>query len=129
MLEAIANEAGVSLDVGKNRVTGNYGKSGKSDEELKRLRDRLGAFKNARQTYQKYRQIMGISAAMEETERLFPHCYPGHFGFIAWMKDYQKESEDYKQYCMTHYPHYSMPDYYESAYRGQVFLDLDKIVH
>ena len=72
LLEAIANEAGVSLDVGKNRVTGNYGKSGKSDEELKRLRDRLGAFKNARQTYQKYRQIMGISAAMEETERLFP---------------------------------------------------------
>lgn len=69
LLEAIANEAGVSLDVGKNRVTGNYGKS---DEELKRLRDRLGAFKNARQTYQKYRQIMGISAAMEETERLFP---------------------------------------------------------
>lgn len=69
LLEAIANEAGVSLDVGKNRVTGNYGKS---DEELKRLRDRLGAFKNARQTYQKYRQIMGVSAAMEETERLFP---------------------------------------------------------
>lgn len=69
LLESIANEAGVSLDVGKNRVTGNYGKS---DEELKRLRERLGAFKNARQTYQKYRQIMGISAAMEETERLFP---------------------------------------------------------
>lgn len=65
----------------------------------------------------------------EEATRLFPHCYAGHFGFIAWMKDYQKESENYKQYCMTHYPHYSMPDYYESAFRGQVFLDLDKIVH
>lgn len=65
----------------------------------------------------------------EEAARLFPHIYIGHFGFIALMKDYQKESEDYKQYCMTYYPHYSMPDYYESAFRGQVFLDLDKIVH
>ena len=64
----------------------------------------------------------------EEAARLFPHICIGHFGFIALMKDYQKESEDYKQYCMTHYPHYSMPDYYESAFRGQVFLDLDKIV-
>lgn len=65
----------------------------------------------------------------KKAKKLFPHIYPGHFGFISCIKGYEQESEDYKQYCLTHYPHYSMPDYWEGAFRsGQTFLNLDKII-
>lgn len=64
----------------------------------------------------------------KKAKKLFPHIYPGHFGFISHIRGYEQEYEDYKQYCLTYYPHYSMPDYWESAWRGQTFLDLDKII-
>lgn len=61
-------------------------------------------------------------------KKLFPHICTGHFGFIARIIGYEKESEDYKEWASKHYPHYFMPDYSESSYRGQIFLDLDKII-
>lgn len=60
--------------------------------------------------------------------QLFPHIYTGHFGFISSIRGYEQENNDYREWADKHYPHYSMPDYYEAAYRGQTFLDLDKII-
>ncbi len=73
LLEAIAAEAGISLDVGENKVTDNYGKgSNKSDEELHSLQKKLQSFKQARQTYQKYKEIMGTDTAKDVVLALFP---------------------------------------------------------
>lgn len=60
--------------------------------------------------------------------QLFPHIYTGHFGFISSIRGYEQENNDYREWADKHYPHYNMPDYYEAAYRGQTFLDLDKII-
>lgn len=60
--------------------------------------------------------------------KLFPHIHTGHFGFLSHIAGYEHECENYRQWALSHYPHYSMPDYWEGAYRGQTFLDLDKIV-
>lgn len=77
MLEAIAAQSGISLDVGKNKVTGHFGK-GKNkngreeDAELKRLQERLSSLKSARQMYQKYKSIMPDEEAKKKTYNLFP---------------------------------------------------------
>lgn len=77
MLEAIAAQSGISLDVGKNKVTGHFGK-GKNkngreeDTDLKRLQERLSSLKSARQMYQKYKSIMSDEEAKKKTYNLFP---------------------------------------------------------
>lgn len=64
----------------------------------------------------------------EKAKKMFPNIKPGHFGFYVTIHGHESESEEYREYCLNNYPHYVMPDYYESAYRGQTFLDLDKII-
>lgn len=77
MLETIAAQSGISLDVGKNKVTGHFGK-GKNkngreeDTELKRLQERLSSLKSARQMYQKYKSMMSDEEAKKKTYNLFP---------------------------------------------------------
>lgn len=89
MLEAIAAQSGISLDVGKNKVTGHFGK-GKNkngrqeDTELKRLQERLSSLKSARQMYQKYKSIMSDEEAKKKTYNLFPEVTGLNLG------DYQK---------------------------------------
>ena len=77
MLEAIAAQSGISLDVGKNKVTGHFGKDKnkngrEEDTELKRLQERLSSLKSARQMYQKYKSIMPDEEAKKKTYNLFP---------------------------------------------------------
>lgn len=77
MLEAIAAQSGISLDVGKNKVTGHFGKDKnkngrEEDAELKRLQERLSSLKSARQMYQKYKSIMPDEEAKKKTYNLFP---------------------------------------------------------
>lgn len=77
MLEAIAAQSGISLDVGKNKVTGHFGKDKnkngrEEDTELKRLQERLSSLKSARQMYQKYKNIMSDEEAKKKTYNLFP---------------------------------------------------------
>ena len=76
MLKAIASVMGVSLDVGKDRVTGDFGKDrggkNKEDKELKNRQERLNSLKSARQTYQKYQKIMSDAEAKAKTYKLFP---------------------------------------------------------
>lgn len=77
MLEAIAAQSGISLDVGKNKVTGHFGKDKnkngrQEDAELKRLQERLSSLKSARQMYQKYKSIMPDEEAKKKTYNLFP---------------------------------------------------------
>lgn len=77
MLEAIAAQSGISLDVGKNKVTGHFGKDKnkngrEEDTELKRLQERISSLKSARQMYQKYKSIMSDEEAKKKTYNLFP---------------------------------------------------------
>ena len=79
MLEAIAAQSGISLDVGKNKVTGHFGKDKnknkngrEEDDELKRFQERLSSLKSARQIYQKYKNIMSDEEAKKKTYNLFP---------------------------------------------------------
>ena len=75
--KAIADAGYISDDLGKNKVTGNFGK-GKNkngreeDTELKRLQERLSSLKSARQMYQKYKSIMSDEEAKKKTYNLFP---------------------------------------------------------
>ena len=75
--KAIANAGYISDDLGKNKVTGNFGKDKnkngrEEDAELKRLQERLSSLKSARQMYQKYRSIMPDEEAKKKTYNLFP---------------------------------------------------------
>ncbi len=76
MLETLADQLGITLDVGKNKVTGNYGKDKhtgrQEDKELKALEERLSSYKSARQSYQKRQSYMSDEAAKKETYELFP---------------------------------------------------------
>jgi hypothetical protein len=75
--KAIADAGYISDDLGKNKVTGNFGK-GKNrngreeDAELKRLQERLSSLKSARQMYQKYKSIMSDEEAKKKTYNIFP---------------------------------------------------------
>lgn len=65
MLEAIAAQNGINLDVGKNKVTGNFGKnkSGRQeDKELEALRNKISLYKTYYTELQKYRKLYGKGA-------------------------------------------------------------------
>lgn len=64
MLEAIAGQNGIDLNVGKNKVTGNYGKGSQEDIELERLRKRVELYKKFYSELEKYRRIYGEEGAM-----------------------------------------------------------------
>ena len=87
--KAIADAGYISDDLGKNKVTGNFGK-GKNkngreeDTELKRLQERLSSLKSARQMYQKYKSIMSDEEAKKKTYNLFPEVTGLN------LEDYQK---------------------------------------
>ncbi len=75
--KAIADAGYISDDLGKNKVTGNFGKDKnkngrEEDAELKRLQERLSSLKSARQMYQKYKSIMSNEEAKKKTYNLFP---------------------------------------------------------
>lgn len=75
--KAIADAGYISDDLGKNKVTGNFGKDKnkngrEEDTELKRLQERLSSLKSARQMYQKYKSIMSDEEAKKKTYNLFP---------------------------------------------------------
>ena len=75
--KAIADAGYISDDLGKNKVTGNFGKDKnkkgrQEDAELKRLQERLSSLKSARQMYQKYKSIMPDEEAKKKTYNLFP---------------------------------------------------------
>ena len=75
--KAIADAGYISDDLGKNKVTGNFGKDKnkngrEEDAELKRLQERLSSLKSARQMYQKYKSIMSDEEAKKKTYNLFP---------------------------------------------------------
>ena len=75
--KAIADAGYISDDLGKNKVTGNFGKDKnkkgrQEDAELKRLQERLSSLKSARQMYQKYKSIMSDEEAKKKTYNLFP---------------------------------------------------------
>lgn len=71
LLEAIAAEAGIDLSDKNNKNTWNSNND-KTDQGLKDLQNRLRSFKDARQTYQKYKEIMGSGAAKDTVLSLFP---------------------------------------------------------
>lgn len=64
MLEAIAAQSGISLDVGKNKVTGHFGK-GKNkngreeDKQLKDLRERIDLYKKMYAEIKKFKELYG----------------------------------------------------------------------
>lgn len=60
-----------SFDDEKKKNGGGSGGS-KTDKLLDKLRNRLQAFKNARQTYQKYKTVMGEGAAKSAVSALYP---------------------------------------------------------
>ena len=64
MLEAIAVQNGIDLNVGKNKVTGNYEKGSQEDIELERLRKRVELYKKFYSELEKYRRIYGEEGAM-----------------------------------------------------------------
>lgn len=67
MLEAIAAQSGISLDVGKNKVTGHFGK-GKNkngreeDKQLKNLRERIDLYKKMYAEIKKFKELYGAGA-------------------------------------------------------------------
>lgn len=67
MLESIAAQSGISLDVGKNKVTGHFGK-GKNkngreeDKQLKDLRERIDLYKKMYAEIKKFKELYGKGA-------------------------------------------------------------------
>lgn len=67
MLEAIAAQSGISLDVGKNKVTGHFGKNKnkngrEEDAELKRLQERINLYKKMYAEIKKFKELYGEGA-------------------------------------------------------------------
>ena len=74
MLEAIANQLGITLDIGKNKVTGNYGKGGRSnkqDKELEYWKERYNSYRDARSTYEKRKGQYGPEEAAEYVNKVY----------------------------------------------------------
>lgn len=65
--ENIANAAGVTLDVGKNKTTGNYGKGGSNgrDEQLKAWQKEARAIQSYYDAWDKWRKVEGDAAARD----------------------------------------------------------------
>lgn len=65
MLEAIAAQNGINLDVGKNKVTGNFGKGkkgSKEDKELDALKEKISLYKTYYSELRKYQKLYGDGA-------------------------------------------------------------------
>lgn len=65
MLEAIAAQNGINLDVGKNKVTGNFGKGkkgSKEDKELDALKEKISLYKTYYSELRKYQKLYGGGA-------------------------------------------------------------------
>lgn len=67
MLEAIAAKSGISLDVGKNKVTGHFGKDKnkngrEEDKQLKDLRERIDLYKKMYAEIKKFKELYGNGA-------------------------------------------------------------------
>lgn len=69
MLEAIAAQSGISLDVGKNKVTGHFGKDKnknkngrEEDKQLKNLRERISLYKKMYAEIKKFKELYGKGA-------------------------------------------------------------------
>ena len=67
MLEAIAEQNGIDLNVGKNKVTGNFGKDKnkngrQEDTELKRLQKRISLYKKMYAEIKKFKELYGEGA-------------------------------------------------------------------
>ena len=65
MLEAIAAQNKISLDVGKNKVTGNFGKDkkgSKEDKELDALKEKISLYKTYYSELRKYQKLYGGGA-------------------------------------------------------------------
>lgn len=67
MLEAIAAQSGISLDVGKNKVTGHFGKDKnkngrEEDKQLKDLRERIDLYKKMYAEIKKFKELYGEGA-------------------------------------------------------------------
>lgn len=67
MLEAIAAQSGISLDVGKNKVTGHFGKGknkngNEEDKQLKNLRERISLYKKMYAEIKKFKELYGEGA-------------------------------------------------------------------
>lgn len=67
MLEAIAAQSGISLDVGKNKVTGHFGKDKnkngrEEDKQLKDLRERIDLYKKMYAEIKKFNELYGKGA-------------------------------------------------------------------
>ena len=67
MLEAIAAQSGISLDVGKNKVTGHFGKDKnknglEEDKQLKDLRERIDLYKKMYAEIKKFKELYGKGA-------------------------------------------------------------------
>ena len=67
LLEEAAAKIGVSLDVGKDKVSGDFGKDGgnKDDKVLKALKDKVSLYKTYYTELQKYRKLYGADADKE----------------------------------------------------------------
>lgn len=65
MLEAIAAQSGISLDVGKNKVTGHFGKDKNKngrEKQLKNLRERIELYKKMYAEIKKFKELYGEGA-------------------------------------------------------------------
>ena len=67
ILEAIAAQSGISLDVGKNKVTGHFGKyknknGHEEDKQLKNLRERISLYKKMYAEIKKFKELYGEGA-------------------------------------------------------------------
>lgn len=60
--------------------------------------------------------------------REFGELLQGHYFYTAGLSRQHSEFERYKEWCDKHYPHVYVPDYYESAWSGQVFINIDSVV-
>lgn len=60
--------------------------------------------------------------------REFGELLQGHYFYTAGLSRQHSEFERYKEWCDKHYPHVYVPDYYENAWRGQVFVNIDSVV-
>lgn len=95
MLEAIAAQSGISLDVGKNKVTGHFGK-GKNkngreeDKQLKNLRERIDLYKKMYAEIKKFKELYG----------------EGALGQLANDGEFEAIFNDKKRFPISDYPNY-----------------------
>lgn len=112
MLEAIAEQNGIDLNVGKNKVTGNYGKdkTNTKDTELESLKRKIDLYKKFYSELEKYRDLYGRQGAFAQikSEKEFQPIFkmglsdPGTYGvsvgeLLNRIKSNTEERADYKK--------------------------------